>query len=112
MGKLRQTLRTDLEAPQAERALGCGWIRDVLARSLALMCLGAVVFLMFPSLFSMPVLREYYSFPLFRLFLHLALISAFALALLNLVLRRQKIMGFIAIAAVLIATLLGGSRTQ
>ncbi len=112
MGKLRQTLRADLEAPEAERAFGSGWISGVLALALALMCFGAVVFLMFPSLFSMPVLREYYSFGWFRLFLHLALVSAFALAVLNLVLRRQKIMGFTAIAAVLIATLLGGSRTQ
>ena len=112
MGKLRQTLRADLEAPEAERALGSGWVSGVLALALALMCLGAVLFLMFPSLFSMPVLREYYSMGWFRLFLHLALISAFALALVNLVLRRQKIMGFTAIAAVLLATLLGGSRTQ
>ena len=112
MGKLRQTLRADLEAPEAERALGSGWVSGVLALALALMCLGAVLFLMFPSLFSMPVLREYYSMAWFRLFLHLALISAFALALVNLVLRRQKIMGFTAIAAVLLATLLGGSRTQ
>ena len=112
MGKLRKKLRADLEAPEAERAFGSGWISGVLALALALMCLGAVVFLMFPSLFSMPVLREYYSFAWFRFFLHLAMISAFALALLNLVLRRQKIMGFTAIAAVLIATLLGGSRTQ
>jgi sterol desaturase/sphingolipid hydroxylase (fatty acid hydroxylase superfamily) len=101
-----------LESPEAERAFGTGWFSGVLALALALMCLGAVVFLMFPSLFSMPVLREYYSFGWFRLFLHLALISAFALAVLNLVLRRQKIMGFTAIAAVLVATLLGGSRTQ
>jgi sterol desaturase/sphingolipid hydroxylase (fatty acid hydroxylase superfamily) len=112
MGKLRRKLRADLEAPEAERAFGTGWISGVLALALALMCLGAVVFLMLPSLFSMPVLREYYSVGWFRLFLHLALISAFALAVLNLVLRRQKIMGFTAIAAVLIATLLGGSRTQ
>src|SRR5687768_1297237 len=112
MGKLRRKLRADLEAPAAERAFGSGWISGVLALALALMGLGAVVFLMFPSLFSVPVLRAYYSFPWFRLFLHLALVSAFALALLNLVLRRQKIMGLAAIAAVLIATLLGGSRTQ
>ena len=112
MGKLRRKLRADLESPEAERAFGSGWISGVLALALALMGLGAVVFLMFPSLFSMPVLREYYSFPWFRFGLHLALISAFALAVLNLVLRRQKIMGFAAIAAILIATLLGGSRTQ
>jgi hypothetical protein len=108
MGKLRQTLRADLEAPEAERAFGTGWISGVLALALALMCLGAVLFLMFPGLFSMPVLREYYGFGWFRFGLHLALISAFALAVLNLVLRRQKIMGFAAIAAVLLATLLGG----
>ena len=108
MGKLRQKLRADLEAPEAERAFGSGWISGVLALALALMGLGAVVFLMFPSLFSMPMLREYYGFAWFRLGLHMALIGAFALALLNLVLRRQKIMGFTAIAAVLIATLLGG----
>jgi sterol desaturase/sphingolipid hydroxylase (fatty acid hydroxylase superfamily) len=67
---------------------------------------------MFPSLFSMPVLRDYYSFGWFRFGLHLMLLSAFALAVLNLVLRRQRIMGFTAIAAILLATLLGGSRTQ
>ena len=112
MGKLRQTLRADLEAPEAERAFGSGWISGVLALALAVMGLGAVVFLMFPSLFSMPVLRDYYGYPWFRFGLHLMLVSAFALAVLNLVLRRQKIMGFAAIAAILLATLLGGSRTQ
>ena len=67
MGELRQKLRADLESPEAERAFGSGWISGVLALALALMCLGAVVFLMFPSLFSLPVLREYYSFGWFRI---------------------------------------------
>ena len=67
MGKLRQILRADLESPEAERAFGSGWISGVLALALAVMGLGAVVFLMFPSLFSMPMLREYYGYPLFRL---------------------------------------------
>ena len=59
MGKLRQTLRADLEAPEAERALGSGWVSGVLALALALMCLGAVLFLMFPSLFTaLPYLRS------------------------------------------------------
>ena len=112
MGRLRRALRADLEAPEAERAFGSGWISGVLALALALTGLGAVVFLMFPDLFSMPVLRDYYGYPWFRFGLHLMLVSAFALAVLNLLLRRQKIMGFTAIAAILIATLLGGSRTQ
>jgi hypothetical protein len=49
MGKLRRKLRADLEAPEAERAFGTGWFSGVLALALALMCLGAVVFLMFPA---------------------------------------------------------------
>ena len=35
MGKLRQKLRADLEAPEAERAFGSGWISGVLALALA-----------------------------------------------------------------------------
>src|SRR5262249_14891598 len=112
MGRLRQRLRADLEAPETERAFGTGWISGVLALALAVFGLGAVISLMFPSAFSMPMLRDYYGNPWFRFGLHLVLIGAFVLALLNLVLRQQKIMGFTAISAVLIATLLGGSRAQ
>ena len=89
MGRLRQKLRADLEAPDAERAFGTGWISGVLALALALLGLGAVLFLIFPSAFSMPMVREHYANPWFRLGLHLVLIGAFCAALLNLVLRRQ-----------------------
>ncbi|HET6618601.1 MAG TPA: sterol desaturase family protein [Dongiaceae bacterium] len=112
MSRLRQKLRADLEAPEAERAFGTGWISGVVALALAVFGLGAVLFLVFPTAFSMPMLREHYANPWFRLGLHLALIGAFLAALLNLVLRRQKIMGFAAITAVLVATLLGGSHAQ
>jgi sterol desaturase/sphingolipid hydroxylase (fatty acid hydroxylase superfamily) len=60
----------------------------------------------------MPMLREQYGHPWFRLALHFILIAAFALAVLNIVLRKQKIMGLAAIAAVLVATLLGGSHVE
>jgi sterol desaturase/sphingolipid hydroxylase (fatty acid hydroxylase superfamily) len=58
------------------------------------------------------MLREQYSQPWFRLALHFILIGAFVLAVLNIILRRQKIMGLAAITAVLIATLLGGSHVE
>lgn len=112
MGRLRRVLRADLEAPEAERAFGTGWISGVLALALALMGLGTVLFLMFPGILSMPMLRDHYGDPWFRLGLHVVLIGAFVLSVLNLVLRRQKAMGMTAIAAVLTATLLGGSRTE
>ena len=94
MGRLRQKLRADLEATEAERAFGTGWISGVVALALALFGLGAVLFLVFPSAFSMPMLREHYGNPWFRFGLHLVLIGAFLAALLNLVLRRQKIEQF------------------
>jgi sterol desaturase/sphingolipid hydroxylase (fatty acid hydroxylase superfamily) len=112
MGKLRKMLRADLEAEAQERAFGTGWISGVLALACALFGLGSVLFMMLPGVFTMPMLREQYSQPWFRLALHFILIGAFVLAVLNIILRRQKIMGLAAITAVLIATLLGGSHVE
>jgi sterol desaturase/sphingolipid hydroxylase (fatty acid hydroxylase superfamily) len=112
MGKLRRMLRADLESGAAERAFGTGWISGVLALACALFGLGSVLFLMLPGVFTMPMLREQYGQPWFRLALHFILIAAFALAVLNIILRKQKIMGLAAIAAVLVATLLGGSHVE
>jgi sterol desaturase/sphingolipid hydroxylase (fatty acid hydroxylase superfamily) len=112
MGKLRKMLRADLEAEAQERAFGTGWISGVLALACALFGLGSVLFMMLPGVFTMPMLREQYSQPWFRLALHFILIGAFVLAVLNIIQRRQKIMGLAAITAVLIATLLGGSHVE
>jgi len=112
MGKLRKMLRADLEAEAHERAFGTGWISGVLALACALFGLGSVLFMMLPGVFTMPMLREQYSQPWFRLALHFILIGAFVLAVLNIILRRQKIMGLAAITAVLVATLLGGSHVE
>jgi sterol desaturase/sphingolipid hydroxylase (fatty acid hydroxylase superfamily) len=112
MGKIRRMLRADLEAEAHERAFGSGWISGVLALACALFGLGSVLFMMLPGVFTMPMLREQYSQPWFRLALHFILIAAFVLAVFNIVLRRQKIMGLAAMTAVLAATLLGGSHVE
>src|SRR5262249_54348082 len=112
MGKLRRALRADLESDAAARAFGTGWISGVLALACALFGLGSVLFLMLPGIFSAPMIREQYDKPWFRLALHFILIAAFLLAVLNIILRKQKIMGLAAIAAVLLATLLGGSHVE
>src|SRR5262249_39741449 len=80
--------------------------------ALALLGLGIVVFLSLPGAFTMPELRPQYNQPWFRLTLYIILIAAFGWAVLNLILRRQKIMGLVAVTAVLVATLLGGSRGE
>jgi hypothetical protein len=72
-------LRADLEVEAHERAFGTGWISGVLALACALFGLGAVLFMMLPGVFTMPMLREQYSQPWFRLALHFILIGAFVL---------------------------------
>jgi len=109
MGRLRQALRADLQSEKEDRRFGSGWISGVFALFFAMAGLIAVLCLRFPDLLTTPMLREHYDVPLVRVALLLDLILGFALAVLNLALRRQKIMGFTAITGILIATLLGGS---
>ncbi|HVI91654.1 MAG TPA: sterol desaturase family protein, partial [Dongiaceae bacterium] len=112
MGRLRQALRTDLQSEKQDRRFGSGWISGVFALFFAMAGLIAVLCLRFPGLLTTPMLRDHYDVPLVRIALHLDLILGFSLAVLNLTLRRQKIMGFTAITGILVATLLGGSHAE
>src|SRR3954452_19337802 len=107
MGKIRQALRADLQSEKAEREFGTGWISGVLALACALAGLITVLCIRYPNLLTTPMLREELDIGLVRLGLHIVLILGFMLAVLNLALRRQKIMGFISVSGILIATLLG-----
>jgi len=110
MGRLRQALRADLQSEKQDRRFGSGWISGVFALFFAMAGLISVLCLRFPDLLTTPMLRDHYDVPLVRVALLLDLILGFALAVLNLALRRQKIMGFTAITGILVATLLGGSQ--
>ncbi len=112
MGKLRESLRADLQAEKADRRFGSGWISGVLALFLAMAGLIGVLCLRFPQVLTTEMVRGQYDVPLIRVLLHVDLILGFGLAVLNLALRRQKIMGFAAITGVLVATLLGGSQAE
>ena len=112
MGKIRQALRADLASEKADRKFGTGWISGVLALFLAMAGLIAVLCIRYPNALTTPMLREQLDVGLVRIALHIDLILGFALAVLNLTLRRQKVMGFVAVAGILIATLLGGSHAQ
>lgn len=112
MGKLRESLRADLQAEKADRQFGTGWISGVLALFLAMAGLIAVLCLRYPQLLTTEMVRAQYDVPLIRALLHAGLILGFGLAVLNLALRRQKIMGFTAITGILIASLLGGSAAE
>jgi sterol desaturase/sphingolipid hydroxylase (fatty acid hydroxylase superfamily) len=105
-------LREELQAPRSERSLGSGWLSGVLALVLGVLSFGAVLCLRYPTVLTVPDAREFYNVGLIRLALHLTLITGFALGILSIVLRQQKVLGFSALAIILAATLLGGSRTE
>jgi sterol desaturase/sphingolipid hydroxylase (fatty acid hydroxylase superfamily) len=108
--RLRQRLRTELESPDAARRFGQGWLSGVAALVLALAGLGSVLCLRYPEVLSVPDIRRALDVPPFRIVLHMGLVAAFVLAVLSIVLRREKVLGLTAVTVVLAATALGGSR--
>jgi hypothetical protein len=84
----------------------------VLALTLALLGLGTVLCLRYPELLTLAQARGMYNVGVIRLALHVVLIAGFLLGIVSLVLRKQKVLGFSALAAILAATALGGSGAQ
>ena len=105
-------LGRELESPRDERRLGSGWISGTLAVVLSIAGLGGVLCLRYPQLLTVPEARGVYDERLIRALLHLVLIGSFVLAIVSIVLRKQKIVGFTAIGLVFIAVAFGGSHTQ
>src|SRR4051794_23622051 len=110
MNKVRAKVRADLESPPEHRRLGTGWLSGAAALVAAAAGLFFVLCLRYPTLLTVPQIRDVYASPAFRFGLHLLLIAAFALAIVSLVLRTNKVLGFTAITVTLLATVLGGSR--
>src|SRR5581483_3557923 len=94
INELRHKVRTDLESPAENRRLGTGWISGVsaLIGSIAGLCF--VLCLRYPSVLTVPQIRAFYAHPAFRLGLHFLLIGAFVAAIVSLVLRTSKTLGF------------------
>ncbi|MEM9410713.1 MAG: sterol desaturase family protein [Planctomycetota bacterium] len=105
-----ETLKQDLDSNN--RQLGSGWLSGVLALFLAVAGLSAVLCVCFPQILTVADSREYYNMSVIRVAIHVVLLAAFFLALLNVVLRDQKVMGFAALLLVMIASLMGGSQAS
>jgi len=101
--KLRLAIRNDLEATAEARQFGSGWISGVLALISALAVLFLFISQRYPQWFSMKELEPVYQHAAFSLVLQVVLILSFLLALINLVLRRNKVLGFSAIVVVFLA---------
>lgn len=104
---VRQKLRSELEARPEDRRFGSGWFAGTIAFLLAVGCLLLVIARGFPGVFIMPELRPLFEHALFPAGLITAMIAAFGLALVNLVLRPNRILGMTAIGITLLASLIG-----
>lgn len=91
---------------------GTGWISGVIAIALSGAGLFTVLCIQFPTILTMPMLRDYYPLPIIRALLHVVLVSGFLFGVLSLSLRRRKIFGSVAILFALSAGLLGGAQIQ
>jgi sterol desaturase/sphingolipid hydroxylase (fatty acid hydroxylase superfamily) len=100
------TSRVDGESVQ----FGTGWISGVAGIALSGAGLFTVLCIQFPTVLTMPMLREYYPLPIIRALLHVVLVSGFLFGVLSLSLRRRKIFGSVAVSFALAAALLGGSQ--
>ncbi|MBI3208471.1 MAG: sterol desaturase family protein [Candidatus Solibacter usitatus] len=88
---------------------GQGWISGVLSVLLGILGLGAVFCFHFPSVLTMPELRELYPVPWIRALLHIVLAGAFLLGAISVCLRYNKALGLTGMGLTLAAWLLGGS---
>jgi len=111
-GNFLARLAHDLEAPIEARGFGTGWFSGFFALVLAIGGLCFVAALRWPGWVGMPELGVLRGNSGFRLVVHLVLLSAYALALLSLLLRPRKALGLSALIIALSATILGGSAVQ
>ena len=100
--QLRLAIRNDLEAPEEARHFGSGWLSGVAALILSIASMGLLLGDRFSGLFSTQLLAALYALPQFTLIVQALVVSGFVLACTNLVLRRNRILGFTAIGLVLV----------
>ncbi len=105
-------LMRDLESPREVRRFGSGWLSGFFANLLSVTGLLLVVALRFPEWFATPELNVIKDWSGFRGIVHLTLLASYALSLLSLLLRPQKILGATALVIGLGAALLGGASVQ
>ena len=88
-----EQLESDLGSHVAVRRFGSGWFSGFFAIVLVIAGLCFVAALRFPAYFAMPEMEALRGAGGFRLLVHVTLLSAYALALLSLLLRPRKALG-------------------
>ena len=107
INKIRLAIRNDLEAPAELRAFGSGWLSGVAALVVGLAALLLLLSWQYPSFFSMKELSSAHQVSYFTYVIQGLLGVGYVLACVNMMLRRNRILGFSAICIVFLATVLG-----
>jgi sterol desaturase/sphingolipid hydroxylase (fatty acid hydroxylase superfamily) len=110
--KYLHKVRAELEAPHHERMFGSGWLSGSFGLLAGVVGVLMVIVLRNPSITSVPQLAAVHQNVLFRPALYFVLIAGFVLAALSLVLRRDKTLGGAAMAATLLASMIGSLPTH
>jgi len=105
-------LKLQLEKPRGERPLGSGWLSGGGSLLAGIVSILLVVVLRYPDYFVTPELSIVYESGFAKPFLHVVLLVGYALALISLLLNKEKLLGAAGLSTVMIAALLGGSRTE
>src|SRR5436305_3501267 len=97
----------ELETPRSKRPFGSGWLSGSIALLAGVTGLLMVIVLRYPSLTSMPDLAPMHQMLFFKPVLYFVLISGYILAILSMMVRREKTLGVAAMGTVLLGTLSG-----
>jgi sterol desaturase/sphingolipid hydroxylase (fatty acid hydroxylase superfamily) len=111
LGKLTRKLKKELETPRAEYWFGSGWLSGSGALLCGLVSVVLAIALKYPWL-TTPELAVVTKTAAFKLFQHAVLLLGYAFSLISLLLRRDKTLGFCALALTIAAALMGGSANE
>ena len=104
------SLFDELQAPTALRRFGSGWYSGFFGLLLAVSGFALVLVLRYPGWLGSPELMAVRESPAFRPIVHFVILGAYGLAIISLMLRDKKVLGFTALAIAIAAALLGGSN--
>jgi len=105
--ELHEELTKELETPRGERPFGSGWLSGVWGFLGGIACLAISTCMLFPDFFTMPELRTLYTNVPVRLGLQGLMLLSFGLSILSLVLRENKLLGYLGLGCVLLAGVFG-----
>lgn len=104
---LRQKLRNEIESEPENRRFGSGWLSGIIALIGSVTAMSMALCLLFPDLLTTPELQKALTSLPIHLLLVTLLVASFGFAVLSLLLREAKIMGFTAITLVVATTFIG-----